>query len=148
MKELDVSVATFDELMSLRLRDWDEEVITDRVLYARAKLCGAAWSLKDGEVLVACTGIEDYWVGMGEVWILCDRIVFKYPGPLLKACAGIIDMHMERERLWRIQAHCRADWDKANAFTKKLGFRKEAYLKYYGPHQIDYNLWALFKRWD
>jgi len=137
--------------MSLRLRKPDLDVMVDLEIYAEQNLRqGAGYALVDEDTkqVIATCGIMPYWAGMAEIWLLCDRDVERYGHALLHACRWLVARHQTADQLWRMQAHCQAEWEEANNFMRHLGFHIETRLPYFGVNHVDYNLWALLKRWD
>lgn len=150
MREIEVTVGKVEDILALDLRREDEEVMRDRENRAR-QLCsqGPTYALRHKGQLLACCGMANFWPGMAEIWILCDQAVRGFGREILSMCRYLVEHHIETDRLWRMQALCRADWLEANNFLRRLGFRREARLPCYGPNShVDYNLWARVRRWS
>ena len=102
----------------------------------------------DGEI-VAVGGLNIFWSGVGEAWIILTKSARK------EGVFGIIAFHAIRRKLEeliadnnirRCEAQARADFDKANKFINALGFKFECVRRRYCPDGSDMNLYSQVKQ--
>lgn len=109
-----------------------------RVLLDAYRQRGLAWSLLDGDEVIACGGIVILWPGVGEAWTVMGEKVKDYPLAVAKALREGI----ERSGLRRIQATVRIDDGKARKLIGLCGFKPEGILEGFGPDGADFVSYA------
>lgn len=102
--------------------------------------------LADGQV-VACAGvILCAYPGVGKAWSLIGREARHYGVYLtrrvMRGLAGIVRDH----HLWRVDAECVADDERAAEWLEYMGFKQECRARMAGPHGIDMLRYAVFPK--
>ena len=93
------------------------------------------------EVPVFCCGLSLYWPGHAEVWLIMRAPENKYVAAFGKI-RDLLEWGIQKHNLFRLTAHCAADWEGANRVAEHLGFVREAMLVNYGPNRETYNLYG------
>ena len=91
---------------------------------------------------IAAGGISYLWDGVAEGWVLASRDIFKYPIFCAKTIKRRTDLLAKNNKLRRIQTAVKADSDTAIRFAEWLGFKREGFMKNYGPDGADHYLYA------
>lgn len=93
--------------------------------------------------LIGVGGIDMYWPGVGEVWMmLCDKGK-EHPMESIRGIREILNTVINDNYLWRVQTTCRADFPEAIRIVKILGFKYDCKLDLYGPDRSDYFLYSM-----
>ena len=95
----------------------------------------------DGEI-IACGGIYPIWENVGEAWFLGTDYVNKYPIIVTKTIRKYLKDLMFNNKLHRVQAHVRSDWDRANRWIEFLGMQKEGVVRKFSPDGRDHILFS------
>lgn len=136
MKQIHVRSYRAGDLEDLGYREvvWG----TEDALMAGDSYTGVA---EDGH-LVFCAGATIYWPGHAEVWVHLCHDVAKYIGTW-KACKNLLQHIIEKNDLYRVSAHTRADREQDQRFVRHLGFELEGLSLAWGPDKEDYYQWGL-----
>lgn len=99
-----------------------------------------AWTLFDGETVMACVGVAEYWRGRGEVWCLFHKDARKK----FVQIHGIVKRLVKHCHVKRLEAAVDTSMDSFGArWANALGFVMEARrLKAYLPTGQDCSLYA------
>lgn len=92
--------------------------------------------------VIAIFGLTLKWQGMGELWALTSNLVKDIPVAFHKACLSLLDAHIKKLNLHRVQCSIRADYLIGMKWVEALGFIQEGYMQKYGPNKMDYYLYA------
>ncbi len=92
--------------------------------------------------IVACGGIYPIWDNVGEAWFLGTDHVNQYPVIITKTIRKYLNNLMSLNKLHRVQAHVRSDWDRANRWIKFLGMQKEGVVRKFSPDGRDHILFS------
>mgnify|MGYP001569975166 FL=1 len=101
-------------------------------------LSGDSYTGEVAEVPVFCAGISLYWPGHAEVWLIMGKPENQYIGCLAKM-KDLLELVIQKHRLFRISAHVAIDNEEANRLVLHLGFKLEVTLECYGPDREAYN---------
>ncbi len=111
---------------------------------------GPAWTALSGGTAIACGGVVRFWPGVGECWCWAGLGVDVLPVAFARL-AGLLLVRLAREgRFHRLQAHVRADDERAARFARHLGFTLEGCCPGYSPAQsgqATHNLYGRFRTW-
>jgi len=145
----EIKPMTAEDMESLIKEGVLECGITDagqEYLRARAKeregsgLCYSGYV--DGK-LVGCGGVDLYWNGVGEIWMVLSKDAKEVPLHTMKGVRAIFDKVLQENDLWRIQAAARCDFPEACRIVEMLGLTKDCTMKKYGPDESDYFLYSM-----
>jgi hypothetical protein len=98
----------------------------------------------EGNVVLACCGIDDMWSGVGQWWAIFGVGSFNYPG-MYRQFRRLV------ERLWqdfgyrRWQMPVPIDDRGAMKVVEYIGLRPEGTMEGYGPDGTDHVLYAKVK---
>lgn len=104
-----------------------------------------AFSLINGENVVAIGGIYELWPGVGEAFAIMSKSVTKYPKSLYSSFKSNIDAGMKIGNFIRVQATVKADFPAGIRFLEHLGFKEEGLMKKWGFDHCDYYRYARVK---
>lgn len=106
--------------------------------HARAHLaCGPCFSAFRDGVLLACAGVNILQPGVGEAWATWTPAGLRVPlvhRVIVRMLTEIIVAH----NLHRVQAKAMRKFYVGRAWLHRLGFRREATLRRFGPNQEDF----------
>lgn len=128
-----------------RTEDKDRLIYTNKGDWLRIAENSHAFTLfYDGQIL-CYGGVLLYRQGFGEAWILCSELAMKHPFVVYRKSIEILNLIIDVNKLYRVQATVRCDWKQARKYLEHLGFKKEGRLKKYGPDQSDYYMYSRVK---
>lgn len=135
-------VKSFSELnhdrISLVFLQNDDEFL--RQLAARGP---AFTGMVDG-VPVGCCGINLFWPGVGEAWMMLSPGVLEHKKELHWLIKTNIARVQKQLGLHRLQATVKADFDRGLRWMRALGFEIEGVLRGYGMDGSDYVMFARY----
>ena len=99
---------------------------------------GPAFSGFLGDDLAACAGVMIPWAGMGEAWAILTPLGRQHPMAVHRAIIRFLRSIIEHESLTRVQADAVAEFHVARRWLLRLGFRKESFMRRYGPDGRDF----------
>ena len=108
---------------------------------------GPAWTVLDGEEVVACGGVVRFWPGVGECWCWAALGVDRHPVAFARLTRRLVDRLAGEQGFHRLQAHVRLDDVRANRFVLGLGFTLEGHCPGFGPDQSTHNLYGRIRTW-
>ena len=103
----------------------------------------ATFTTPDGRIIF-CGGVHDLWPHIGEIWGVFSKLAYYYPHTL-QAVKWCIKELVEKMSYVRLQAIIVTANKTAIRFIEHLGFQKEGFMRYSGPHGEDQFLYALIK---
>lgn len=106
---------------------------------------GVAWSGFAEGHLIAAGGVHFYWPGVGEAWTFMTSYLHKYRFSIHKHTARALDIIMNENSLYRVQAVVDASHKAAVSWIETLGFYREGLMKKYGPDGRDYYMYGRVK---
>lgn len=86
---------------------------------------------------IACAGIRFLWPGVAEAWLLIGPKIREHTIFVYKSTKRYLNDLMDKHKIWRMQAYCRADYPEAINFLYHLGFEVEGKAKRYSPDGTD-----------
>lgn len=101
--------------------------------------------------IVGFGGIQLYWEGVGEGWLLLTANAgkflksYSFQKDLLILVRTSLGKLIKNFNLWRVQASVRCDNSMAINFAEHLGFTRNALLEKYCPDKKDAYLYSLLK---
>lgn len=95
---------------------------------------GPAFSLVDGEKVIAIAGIALLWKGVGEAWVIAGKDIQKYRLTFHRGVREMLSIIEEHERLHRVQTAVLENFAKGHKWIRRLGFVSEGKMKGYGPN--------------
>ncbi len=108
---------------------------------------GPAWTVLAGSTPIACGGVVRFWPGVGECWCWAGLGVDVQPVAFARLAGLLLDGLVREQRFHRLQAHVRADDERANRFARHLGFTLEGSCPGFGPDQTPHHLYGRFRTW-
>jgi len=128
----------------------DMEYVLDNAIDPQAKTVPqniltqpAFTGLWEGKIM-GVGGINWYWEGVGEGWIILTKNTQDNPMGSYRTIKMLFKSVL-KEDFQRIQAVVRTDWKQANKMVKKLGFKKEGKLRKYCPNGDDAWIYSIIK---
>lgn len=108
---------------------------------------GPAFTLLQGERVLACGGAVRFWPGVGELWLWLGGRALENPVALARWSRRAVRLLRRRQGFVRLQAHVRADDERAGRFARFLGLRNEGACPGYGPDHSTHHLYGRFWQW-
>jgi RimJ/RimL family protein N-acetyltransferase len=101
-------------------------------------LCGPTKTITDDDKVVGLAGINDFWEGVGEVWLITLNSVNKKPVRFCRLLMRGLKEALRENYYHRLQASIHADNLTMTKFAKIVGFEEESVMRKYGPDKSDY----------
>ena len=101
-----------------------------------------AYTVMDGDEVLAVGGVTVMWEGVGEAWIIMGESAYTRPYSIAKYSSYLFDHIQEDYKLHRIQASVSIIDETAKRFVNWLGFEVEGIMTKYGPDKSDYFRYA------
>lgn len=98
-----------------------------------------------GDRMIGIGGINWYWKGVGEAWLVLHENANTAKLGTFRAVKAMLEALLRHCDWWRIEAVVRDDWPKAQKFAEKLGFTKESTLRKYCDNGDDAYMYAMVK---
>ena len=117
------------------LNDMHSEMI--KRIYEYRKL-GPVIAVTKGDVTLGIGGVGKIHTGLGQAWLIPNRLFLKYPKTLFKTSKKFIEDAYIKMELHRIQIDVDASFPENVRFAEKLGFYNEGIMKRYGPKMQDF----------
>ncbi len=108
---------------------------------------GPAWTVLDGDTIIACGGAVRFWPGVGECWCWAGAGVDASPVAFARLARRVAEALAREHGFHRLQVHARLEDVRANRFAAYLGFTLEGQCPGYGPDQSTHNLYGRFRTW-
>jgi len=108
---------------------------------------GPAWTVCNGEAVIACGGVVRFWPGVGECWCWAGAGVDAVPVAFVRLARRIVDALGMEQGFHRLQLHARQDDLRANRFAKHLGFTLEGSCPGFGADRSTHNLYGRVRTW-
>ena len=108
---------------------------------------GPAWTVLDGEEVIACGGVVRFWPGVGESWCWAGAGVDAVPVAFARLVRRIVQDLTQGHGFHRLQLHARLDDVRANRFATHLGFTLEGRCPGFGADRSTHNLYGRFRTW-
>jgi hypothetical protein len=135
---IETRIATQEDLEYARLNPVEDAVKG----YPHLDLNGYALAATvDGKV-VGVGGVIPMWDGVGEGWFILTKDVLDCKVEIILIIHKVMKRMFEDLKLWRLQAHTRADFPKAIELLEHLGFVQEGYMRKYLPDKTDAYLYS------
>jgi len=139
MTELrELQVVPFEVLHGLNMKVQKEELIFIPRTHDEFKSwlkqlheAGNCFSCIWDEEVIFCGGVSILFPHTGECWILCSQDIKRYTREIYHYVRIALDKIAEDNRLYRLQAHVRPDWENAINFVENLGFELEGLCRKY-----------------
>ena len=121
---------------------YDIELDYEFTAASRSGLCNhdniVAYTLVDGEEVLAVGGAHIMWFGVGELWVLVSPEAKRRAAPFARYTKGVIDSILQEHKLRRMQASIHVEDQPAIRFAEWLGFKNEGVMRKYGVEGDDY----------
>ena len=101
-----------------------------------------SWSGVHHGHLVGCGGIIPIWPGLAECWLVGGWRLPSHKISAVRALTLTLARLVRENKLRRLQAIVRADWEQAIRFVEFLRFEQEGLLRKYGPDGSDHYVYA------
>ena len=120
---------------------------------------GPAWTVLDGEAVIACGGVVRFWPGVGECWCWAGAGVDPCPVAFARLARRVVDSLFGSPSgrpfaslpgghgFHRLQLHARQDDPRANRFALHLGFTLEGRCPGFGADRSTHNLYGRVRTW-
>jgi hypothetical protein len=109
----------------------------------KSKEGGPCLTLMEGDVAMACGGIQFIFEKSASVWI---RLSSKAGPNVHKELRAQMHRWIEQHQLDRMQAVARADWESDQKYFEWMGMKREGVMRKYGPHGADQVLYAWVRK--
>jgi len=109
-----------------------------------SKLKGPAYTMFKDDDAVGSAGVDLYWQGVGEAWVIIGPLFYKYKFTCHKTIVEMLEMLEKKYNLHRIQATCLDGFEKAAKWLRHLGFENEGPLRFYGPGGEHFHRYARY----
>lgn len=134
-----------DHLKALNIQQrqaYFREYLTDENLKSLEDAPGDAYTVMDGDEVIAVAGVMSYGDGRGLAWSYLSNVIGNRMLPLTKAVKRFLSIANYR----RIEMVVDCDFTQAHRWAKALGFTMEAErMKAYGMTGKDCSLYAMVK---
>jgi len=97
-----------------------------------------AYTMVDGEEVLAVGGAHIMWFGVGELWVLVSPEAKRRAAPFARYTKGVVDSILQEHSLRRMQASIHVDDEPAIRFAEWLGLEHEGVMRKYGVQGEDY----------
>lgn len=99
---------------------------------------GHAWTVIDGETIVACAGFVEHWHNRAYAWALIGDEAGRRMVPLTR----IVRQFLDQSPWPRIETAVDEAFEAGHRWAKLLGFEKEGVMRHYSPEGRDCALYA------
>lgn len=134
-----------DHLKALNIQKrqaYFREYLTDENLKSLESAPGDAYSVMDGDEVIAVAGVMSYGDGRGLAWSYISDVIGSRMLAMTKAVKRFLSLADYR----RIEMIVDCDFEQAHRWARVLGFRMEAErMKAYGMDGRDCSLYAMVK---
>lgn len=131
-------------LMSLDLRPFEMEYVETIPNYydyvVDNALTGFSWTFICQGRPVAVFGVRPLWSTNFEMWMIPGEGIERNAIAVLRGARRLLDSVIEEFGLLRLQITVRCENEVAFKFAKRLGFKIESTMRYFGPEGADYYL--------
>lgn len=117
-------------------RDWQKWAVD-------SSLQGPAWTMMEGEQIVACCGVRILWEGVGEAWLIFSPAVEGHTIEATKIIKKYLRRVIDDTKLNRVQAFCATANPKAARYLEVLGFEREGVMRKLGRDGADQYIYAI-----
>ena len=94
--------------------------------------------------MVCCFGVNELWPGVCEAWMLTAYQIERTPISLTRGAIRYFNHIAIEKRLHRLQITVDTRNTLATHWAKVLKFKPEGVMRYYGPNQNDYVMYARY----
>lgn len=102
---------------------------------------GQAFTVMDGETVLACGGAIELWPGRALIWSLVSDKAGQHLRFIHRAVAGFLD-----QAPWtRVEAHVDARFKQGVQWIRMLGFQREGTMRAFTPQGRDLDLYSRVK---
>lgn len=102
---------------------------------------GPAFSLVDGDSVLACSGLIPQWDNRALAWALISAEAGSHFLAVHRGVKRAIELYPYR----RIETAVKSDFSEGHRWMGILGFAKEGTMRGYAPDGCDYDLYARIK---
>jgi RimJ/RimL family protein N-acetyltransferase len=111
---------------------WYRDILDKEKLEQVAQ--GEAYTVLDGDKVVAIGGVQDIWTGRGAVWAFLSYDMRKY----MRFCHSAVLKFLEMTKTYnRIECVVDKDFPNGHRWMKLLGFKREGIMEKYLPNGED-----------
>ncbi|MCP4537769.1 MAG: hypothetical protein GY832_11550 [Chloroflexi bacterium] len=103
-----------------------------------------AWDDDGGIIFVG--GINWYWKGVGEAWVIFHRNAQRHGHRSYRTAKEVLAMLMDKSDYHRVQATARADWPQAVRMLEVMGFHREGLMEKFYPNGADAYMYSMVRR--
>ena len=101
-----------------------------------------AWTMMDGDEVIACMGVLDAGGGVGNLWMYVTDKARGHAIPLFRFCQSALRRLFDVMQFHRIQTVIRTDRPEYERWAQMFGFEKEGLLRKATSAQEDLYLFA------
>jgi ribosomal protein S18 acetylase RimI-like enzyme len=91
---------------------------------------------------IAIMGFMPLWAGVGDCWVILSDEAYRHPRTICRHMVKAINICRDVLKIHRLQASCRVDDDRQEAFFERFGFELEGIARGYYEQDRDYKLYA------
>ena len=107
---------------------------------------GPAWTLRDGDKILACVGLKDGNCGIATFWSFISDEARGHGLLMVKKGREIIRNGFEVHKYFRIQAVVRADKEEYSRFIELFGFEREGLMRKAALNKSDIYLYSIVEK--
>lgn len=118
--------------------EWDRKSINAIKISDREEFLlnrGPSWTVREGDTILACAGVNLLWGGVGEAWMLTSAKISRHRFYFYKTLKNTFLGLVRTFRLHRVQADVERDFKASCNMMKHLGFHEESTMLNYGPNK-------------
>lgn len=97
-----------------------------------------AYTIVDGDEILAVGGAHIMWFGVGELWVLVSPEAKRRAAPFARYTKRVVDSILQEHKLRRMQASIHVKDQPAIRFAEWLGLEHEGVMRKYGIQGDDY----------
>tara|TARA_R100000995_G_scaffold84740_1_gene64567 strand:- start:3012 stop:3458 length:447 start_codon:yes stop_codon:yes gene_type:complete len=97
--------------------------------------------------LIAISGIQPLWPGVGEAWLLASDKLDAHKISVSRICKRWMRKIADEQELHRVQAHMQTDWPELSRWARFLGMEYEGTIRQMTPNREDYDMFSWVREW-
>ncbi len=123
------------------LQDGDIMLANESAIECGAKVYNhekvEGYTVVDGNKILMVGGVIIMWEGVGEAWLIMTKHSLSCVKDSYRYIRDVMNIIIREQKLRRIQARARADFEKGQKMLKHLGFKYEGCAREQAPDRTD-----------
>ena len=106
-----------------------------------------AFTFIDHGHLIAISGIQPLWSGVGEAWLMASDKLDAHKVAVARICRRWMRKIADEQDLHRVQAHMKSDWPELWRWARFLGMEYEGTVRQMTPDRQSYDMFSWVRQW-